>query len=64
MLSSGTSVEYNYIDFRFKNNTDQDFSLFTWCENEYLFAELRCNKELQFEYELVEEDRHFKKEGN
>lgn len=26
-FSSGTSVSYNYIDYRFKNNTDQNVQL-------------------------------------
>ena len=64
MLSSGTSVDYNYIDFCFVNNTEQDFALFTWCENDYLFAELRCKKAVSYEYQLIEEDRHFCKEGD
>lgn len=43
-LSSGTSVYYNYIDYRFKNNSDQDVQLFVWCENEKLYGELRSQK--------------------
>ena len=31
-FSSGTSVNYNYIDYRFKNNTDQNIQLLVWCE--------------------------------
>jgi vancomycin resistance protein VanW len=33
-FSSGTSVSYNYLDLRFKNNTDQAFQLMTWCQDE------------------------------
>lgn len=63
-LSSGTSVYYNYIDYRFKNNSDQDVQLFVWCENEKLYGELRSQKEFPYKYEIVEEDHHFKKEGD
>lgn len=63
-LSAGTSVSYNYIDYRFKNNTDQNFQLCIWCENEELKAELRSEKEIPYHYEIVEEDHHFHKEGD
>lgn len=62
-LSAGTSINYNYLDYRFKNNTDQDVQLLVWCKDEVLYAELRCEKEFPYIYELVEEDHHFKKEG-
>jgi hypothetical protein len=38
-FSSGTSVVYNYIDYRVKNTTDQDVQLCLWCEDEKLFGE-------------------------
>lgn len=62
-FSSGTSVNYNYIDYRFINNTDQDIQLFVWCENERLYGELRSEREFPFRYELMEENHHFHKEG-
>lgn len=61
IFSSGTSVDYNYVDFRFKNDTDMMFQLFTWCDDEKLHAQLRCEKEIDFSYELEEENRHFEK---
>ena len=62
-LSAGTSVFYNYIDYRFKNNTDQDVQLFVWCEDGKLYGELRSEKEFPYKYQIVEEDHHFQKEG-
>ena len=62
-FSSGTSVGYNYIDYRFKNNTDQNIQLFVWCENEELKAELRSEREFPYQYKLTEENHHFRKEG-
>ncbi len=59
----GTSVSYNYIDYRFKNTTDQDFQLLCRCEDEKLIVELRSERELPFKYRLVEEDHHFRKEN-
>lgn len=62
-MSAGTSVGYNYVDFRFKNNTDQDFQLLIWFDEERMYGELRCEKEIPWVYEIVEEDHHFEKEG-
>jgi len=61
-FSSGTSIVYNNIDYRFKNNTDQNVQLFLWCEGEILYAELRSEKEFPWCYKLIEENHHFKKE--
>ena len=63
-FSAGTSVCYNHIDYRFKNTTDQDIQLLVWCEGEMLYAELRSEKPFPYKYEIVEEDHHFKNEGN
>ena len=62
-LSAGTSVCYNNLDYRFKNNTDQAFQLILRVENDTLYAELRSEKEIPWEYKLVEEDHHFKMEN-
>lgn len=63
-FSSGTSVSYNYIDYRFKNNSDQNIQLFVWCEDGKLKAELRSEREFPLKYELVEEEHHFRKKGD
>lgn len=62
-FSSGTSVNYNDVDFRFANHTDQDFQLLLWCADEKLHGELRCCREIPYRYELTEEDHHFRPEG-
>lgn len=63
-FSSGTSVNYNYIDYRFKNTTDQNIQLCVWCENDKLYGELRGEKEFPYKYRLEEENHHFHKEGD
>lgn len=63
-MSSGTSVSYNYIDYRFKNNTDQDIQLLLWCDDEKLYGELRSDREFPQIFELEEENHHFHKEGD
>lgn len=63
-LKDGTCVGYNYIDYRFKNTTDQDIQLYVWVENKTLYAELRSEKEFPWKYEIFEENHHFRKEGD
>lgn len=62
-FSAGTSVSYNNIDYRFKNNTDQDVQLLVWCEGDRMFAELRSEREFPYTYRLVEEDHCFRRYG-
>lgn len=61
-FGTGTSVCYNTLDYRFKNNTDQDVQILVWCENGELCGELRSEREFPCRYKLVEENHHFKKE--
>lgn len=63
-MSAGTSVSYNYVDFRFKNNTDQSFQLLIWFDDERMHGELRCERPVPWTYEIVEEGHHFRKEGD
>lgn len=62
-LKDGTCVGYNYIDYRFKNNTNQDIQLLLWVENKYLYGELRSETPFPWKYEITEENHHFQKEG-
>lgn len=61
---AGTSVNYNFIDYRFRNDTDQPVQLRTWCDGSILKAELRSTKEYPYSYRIVGEDHHFHKEEN
>lgn len=63
-FSSGTSVNYNYIDYRFRNNTDQNVQLLAWCDEDNLYVELRSEKEFPDTYKISEEGHHFRKEGD
>ncbi len=62
-FGTGTSVFYNNIDYRFKNNTDQDIQILVWVENGELCGELRSERPFPCRYKIVEENHHFKKEG-
>ena len=60
--SAGTSVNYNFIDFRFRNDTKDRIQLMTYCVDENLTVELRTEKPFSESYRIVEEDHHFTKD--
>lgn len=62
--SAGTSVNYNFIDLRFRNDTFQPVQLCTWCEGDELHAELRTTKAFPYVYRLTEENHHFHQEDD
>ena len=63
-FSAGTSVSYNNVDYKFKNTSSQDVQLCVWCKDEKLYAQLRCEEEFPFTFDIIEEDHHFKKEND
>ena len=62
-FGTGTSVLNNYVDYRFKNTTDQNVQIVVWIENGELCGELRSEKAYPFRYKLVEENHRFRKEN-
>lgn len=62
-LSAGTSIFYNYVDYRFKNTTDQDVQLLVWVADGQLHGELRSARPFPYRYALSEDDHHFRREG-
>lgn len=62
-FGTGTSVSYNYIDYRFRNPTDQCVQLLVWCENGELCGELRSERAFPQRYKLIEENHHFRREN-
>lgn len=62
-FGTGTSVRYNNCDYRFKNTTDQPVQLLVWIENGELCGELRSQCAFPMRYRLVEENHHFRREG-
>ena len=61
-FGTGTSILYNYKDYRFTNNTDQTFQLVTYTDEEYLHGELRCEKPLNEAYHIKAENEYFSRE--
>ena len=63
-MSAGTSVSYNYIDFRFRNDTNQPFQLIVKVRNGKMTAALRSQRPIPYSYEITEEGHHFELEGD
>ena len=63
-LAAGTSIFYNYVDYRFKNTSDQNVQLCVWVANGQLYGELRSERAFPWKYALSEEDHHFRREGD
>lgn len=61
-FGTGTSIFYNYLDYRFHNPTDITFQLITYTTEEYLCGELRADKGLPYSYHIMSENDHFEEE--
>lgn len=62
-FGTGTSIFYNYIDYRFQNNTDRTFQLIVYTTEEYLCGELRVDKALPMKYHIFVQDEKFIRKG-
>lgn len=60
----GTSISYNYLDYRFRNTTDQIFQLLVKVDGEYLFGELRAEHPLDVKYHIQSRGERFTREGD
>lgn len=63
-FGTGTSIMYNYLDYQFKNTTNQCFQLWFEMDEMYLKGELRSELPISNVYHIKEEKAHFKKVGD
>ena len=63
-FGSGAAIFYNYIDFQFKNNTEQNFQIHLKITDTHLEGELRSSEPLQESYHIFEKNHRFLKIGN
>lgn len=61
-FGTGTSIVYNYLDYRFKNTTNTTYQLITYTTDEYLNGEIRADKPLKCKYHIKVEDEYFSEE--
>ncbi|MDR1537480.1 MAG: VanW family protein [Clostridiales bacterium] len=55
----GTSIFYNYLDYRFVNNTENTFQLSVGVDGQYLCGVLRAAFPIGHSYHIIERDKHF-----
>ncbi len=58
----GTSIVYNYFDYRFKNNTSATYQIFIYQTEEDLCGELRADENQSYVYHIYTEHEFFSKE--
>ena len=62
-FGTGTSISYNYIDYRVKNETANTYQLRLRVEGEYLCGELRALEHLPHTFHIHAENEFFSREG-
>lgn len=62
-FGTGTSISYNYIDYRVRNDTDNTYQLRLWVDDEFLCGELRAKESQQHTFHIHAENEFFSREG-
>lgn len=62
-FGTGTSIVYNYLDYRFKNTTDRTYQLIVYTTPEYLCGELRADSPQKYKYHIKAENEFFSREN-
>ncbi len=61
-FGTGTSISYNYLDYRVKNDTDNTYQLRLKVDEEYLCGELRAAKQQPHTFHIHAENEFFSRE--
>ena len=62
-FGTGTSISYNYIDYRVRNATPITYQLRLWVDDEYLCGELRASELQPHTYHIHAENEYFSREN-
>ena len=54
---------YNYLDYRFRNDSDITYQILVHVTDTHLCGELRASKALPVKYNIQAENEHFVREG-
>ena len=63
-FGTGTSIFYNYLDYRFENRTNSIFQLQLYSDEKYLCGRLLCDRELACSYHIAVENEYFSRESD
>lgn len=55
-FGSGATVVYNYVDLQIKNDTDSDYQLILWLDEELLYGEWRSQRAPLYTYQVYERE--------
>ena len=61
-FGTGTSICYNYLDYRFRNDTEAAYQLLVHVDGEYLRGELRSDRRQTLKYHIKSEHEGFVRE--
>lgn len=62
-FGTGTSICYNYLDYRFRNDTEAAYQLLVHVDGEYLRGELRSDRRQKLKYHIKSEHEGFVQEN-
>ena len=63
-FGTGTSIFYNYLDYRFRNDTEQTYQLLVHTTPTHLCGELRTDAPLAVKYHIAAENERFVREDD
>lgn len=61
-FGTGTSIVYNYLDYRFTNHTNRTYQLIVWTDGTHLRGELRADSHQPHSYHIRSVDERFVEE--
>lgn len=62
-FGTGTSIFYNYLDYRFKNDTENTYQIVVYTTDTHLCGELRAQRPLGVKYHVVSKNERFVRVG-
>ena len=63
-FGTGTSILYNYLDYRFRNDTDATYQLVTYTTSDYRHGERRCDRKPGRSFHIRCRDEFFSREAD
>ena len=63
-FGTGTSVVYNYLDYRVRNSTDRTYQLRVWVDGTHLCGELWADAPEPYAYHIAAENEYFSRESD
>lgn len=63
-FGTGTSISYNYVDYRLYNPTSLTFQILVWTTQTHLCGELRADGRPDYSYHIRTEGERFVREGD